>query len=102
MAGGKLIRIPYINKVDALRIILYYFFKCRKVNGAFFSTGFDRNGCRGCTVGLFPGRVTRGKHFDFCVSKLNRLPGGLMAQLSGVALAVKNQRRILISGQFAF
>jgi hypothetical protein len=100
VAGGKLIRVPRINQIDALRIIFYYFFKGRKVNGSFFSTGFNLNSCRSCTVSLFPGRVTGVKNFSICISKLNRLPGGLMAQLSGVALAVKNYQRTLIGRQF--
>jgi hypothetical protein len=101
MAGGKFILVPHIDQINALRIFFYDFAKGLKVNRSFLSSGFDGNRSRRCTVCLFPGRITGIKYLDIGISKLTRLPGGLMAQLSGVAFAVKNHQQIFIGRQFA-
>jgi len=51
-------------------------------------------------LGFHPGWISAGVDLDIGVAEFFRLPGGFMAQLSGGALAVKNQQRIFILGQF--
>jgi hypothetical protein len=47
-----------------------------------------------------PGRITGIKNLNIGISKLTRLPGGIVAELSGGAAAIENQQRIFILGQF--
>jgi hypothetical protein len=52
-------------------------------------------------LGFHPCRKTRGKNLNIAVTKLFRLPGGFVTQLSGGPAAVKYQHRGLVFGQLA-
>jgi hypothetical protein len=101
MAGGKFIRVSYIDQINALWIFFQDFSKGPKINRSFLGSGLDGDCSRRCTVCFFPGRITGVKDLYIAISKQARLPGGLMAQLSGVAAAVKDQQHIFIGRQFA-
>jgi len=101
MAGGKFVRVPHIDQINALWIFFQNFSEGLKVNRSFLSSGLDGDCSWRCTVCLCPGRVPGIKDLYIGVSKLARLPGGLMAQLSGVTLTVKDHQHIFIGRQFA-
>jgi hypothetical protein len=101
MAGGKFIRVPHIDQKNALWIFFQDFSKGLNFNRSFFCSGLDGDCSRRCTICFFPGRITGIKDLYIRISQLARLPGGLMAQLSGVTLTVKDHQHIFIGRQFA-
>ncbi len=100
-SGLILIRVTDINQENALRIFLQDLVECGNLDTSFVFACLYLDSF-GCTGILFPSRVSCRKYLHIPVADLDRLPGGLVTQPSGIATTVEDKCCVHVQRKFAF